>query len=385
MSNTIKKVAWALLAFLVIANLLIWITGNTHLYKGIANTYLKGRTGPDIDEFPIFSNRTVAAGEHQPLPNAADYNSKAIDTKAIEDYGTVAYLVIRNDSVRYEHYWDGYGPDSLSNSFSMAKSFVGALVGCALQDHLIQSLDQPVSDFLPEFNAGNGPMLTIRHLLTMSSGINFDENYVSPFAYPAIAYYGNDIRSLTLRYALTEQPGKTFKYLSGNTELLGMILEKATHKKLSQYMSERLWQPLGAKRSAKWSLDHADGMEKAYCCFNSNARDFSRLGLLYLHEGNWKGKQLLPAEYVREAVQAAPLQDETGKPNHSYGFQWWIIQYNNKNYPCCRGILGQYIILVPEKNMVIVRLGHRRSKERKDGNPIDIFLYLSTAIDHFGG
>ena len=121
MSNTIKKVAWALLAFLVIANLLIWITGNTHLYKGIANTYLKCRTGPDIDEFPIFSNRTVAAGEHQPLPNAADYNSKAIDTKAIEDYGTVAYLVIRNDSVRYEHYWDGYGPDSLSNSFSMAK------------------------------------------------------------------------------------------------------------------------------------------------------------------------------------------------------------------------------------------------------------------------
>ena len=379
----LKRLGWGLVGLLVLLNVIILISGNTHLYKGIVNTYLKGRSGPDINEFPIFSNRTVQAGQYQPIPNSSQYNKTQIDTKSIESYSSVAYLVIRNDSVCYEHYWDGYGPDSLSNSFSMAKSFVGALVGCALQDGYIKSLDQPVTDFLPTFSAGNGHLLTIRHLLTMSSGINFDENYVSPFAYPAIAYYGNDITSLTLRYTLTEQPGKVFKYLSGNTELLGLILEKATGKKLSEYMSQRLWMPLGAKKSAKWSLDHENGMEKAYCCFNSNARDFARLGLLYLHGGNWKGKQLIPEDYIRSSIVPAPLVEENGKPNKSYGYQWWIIQYNGKNYPCCRGILGQYIILIPEKNMVVVRLGHRRSTERRDGNPVDIFLYLSTAIDHF--
>ena len=381
--KVLKKILFVILLLVLILNAIIIITGSTYIYKGIANTYLKGRIGPDIDEYRIFENREVKSGTPLPLPNAHDYNAKQIDTKSFEPYGTVAYLILQNDSVKYEQYWDGYGSESVSNSFSMAKSFVGILVGCALQDGYIKSIDQPVGDFLPTFKQGPNAQLTIRHLLTMSSGIDFDENYTSPFAYPAAAYYGNDIIRLTNRYKVTEEPGKTFKYLSGNTELLALLLEKAASKKLSNYMSERLWQPLGASKSAYWSLDHKDGMEKAYCCFNSNARDFARFGLLYLHQGNWHGKQLVPESYVQEATRPAPTLTPEGQPNKSYGFQWWILHYKNLDLPYCRGILGQYIIVVPQKNMVIVRLGHKRDKVKEGDTPIDLFLYIDKAFQSF--
>jgi len=385
--NTLKKILLrtlkTLVLILVVLNLALLISGKTYIYFGLKNTYLKGRSGPDIDEYKIFSNREVKAGQFVPLPNGKDYNSKTIDTKAMDTYQTVAYLIIRNDSVRYEQYWDRYDENSLTNSFSMAKSFVGALIGCALQDGLIKNLDQPVGDFLPEFKEGPNSKLTIRHLLSMSSGINFDENYVSPFAYPAAAYYGKQIRNLTMNYKVTEEPGKNFKYLSGNTELLGMILEKCTGKKLADYMSERLWIPMGAKNSAFWSLDHENGMEKAYCCFNSNARDFSRFGLLYLHQGNINGRQLLPQTYVQESVRPAPLLNDKGAPNDAYGFQWWLLDYKGHHISCCRGILGQYIIVIPDKNMVIVRLGKKRDKVQIDYAPIDIFVYIDKALENF--
>ena len=376
-----KKILKGLLILIVLVNLVIIFTGDFYIYKGIVNTYFKGRMGPDIDEYKIFNYHEVKAGTYVPIPNGKDYNKQSIDTKAFEPYGTVAFLVIKNDSIRYEQYWDGYGENSVSNSFSMAKSFVGILIGCALQDGSIKSLDQPVGDFIPQFKEGNNTKLTVRHLLTMSSGINFDEDYINPFAYPAAAYYGRDITKLTLGYKVTEEPGKVFKYLSGNTELLAMIIEKATGKKLADYMSERLWQNLGTKNSAFWSLDHENGMEKAYCCFNSNARDFSRFGLLYLHNGNLNGKQLVPEDFVKQATQPAPLNTEEGKPNLCYGYQWWMIDYKGHHIPYCRGILGQYIFVIPDKNMVVVRLGHKRDKVKIGDTPKDVFVYLDAALN----
>ncbi|MBL7891780.1 MAG: serine hydrolase [Bacteroidia bacterium] len=381
--NILKKILKWFLIILVLINLFILVSGKTYIYKGLVNTYLKGRSGPDIDEYKIFYNREIKAATEITIPNGKDYNMQTIDTKAFEPYGTVAYLIIKNDSVRYEQYWDGYGENSVSNSFSMAKSFVGALIGCALQDGYIKSLDQPVGDFIPEYKEGENARLTIRHLITMSSGINFDEDYINPLAYPAAAYYGTDIKKLTLGYKVTEEPGKVFKYLSGNTELLGMIIEKVTGKTLSEYMSTRLWQPMGARNTAFWSLDQENGMEKAYCCFNSNARDFSRFGLLYLHNGNCNGKQLVTEEFVKQAVHAAPLLDENGKPNTCYGYQWWILDYKGHHIPYCRGILGQYIIVIPDKNMVVVRLGHKRSKEKQNDHPKDLFIYIDRALDAY--
>ncbi len=399
----LKKIGKWFLAILVLLNLAIIISGKTYLYKGVANTYLKGRSGPGIDEYKIFENRKVANGTYISWYHSKRYNSKRISPEAQKEFETmqsVAYVIVKNDSLIHEQYWDGYGEDSYSNSFSMAKTFISILVGIAIDEGKIKSIDQPVGDFLPEFKTGENAKLTVKHLLTMSSGMNFDENYVSPFAYPAAAYYGSDLKKLTNKYSVTEEPGKIFKYLSGNTILLGSILEKATGKKISEYASEKLWKPLGAKNDAFWSLDHADGMEKAYCCFNSNAPDFARIGELFLDSGKFNGIQIISPEYVINSIKPADLLDKNGKKNELYGYAWWLLPNylpaaslpdaqgqigNGHNIYYARGILGQYIVCIPDKKMVIVRLGKKREKQLPtEDHPKDVYHYIDAALEMYG-
>jgi CubicO group peptidase (beta-lactamase class C family) len=385
MMKIIRKIFYVLLALLIILNLVILISGKWYIYTAIENTYFKGRTGPSIDEFAAFSYREVADGENQEWAISSNYNKKSLsDTalKKIEGLLPAAFLVIKNDSILFEKYWEGYSRNSTTNSFSMAKTFVSILTGIAIDEGKIQSVDQKVGDFLDEFKKGDNQKVTIKHLLTMSSGIDFDENYVSPFAYPAAAYYGSDIRKLTLEdYKVTEEPGKVFKYLSGNTELLALVLEKATGKTLSEYASEKLWKPMGADNPAYWGVDRSDGVERAYCCFNSNARDFARFGKLYLNKGNWNGTQLVSEEYVENSITPADLNDISGKRNDKYGYSWWLVNYRSENIFYARGILGQYIIVIPQKNAVVVRLGHKRDKQKSNDHPVDIFKYIDAALE----
>jgi CubicO group peptidase (beta-lactamase class C family) len=384
----LKKIGKWFLIILVILNIAILATGRSYLYKGIWNTYLKGRSGPSISEYDIFDNREVKAGAEQKWHQSKNYNAKKIPSELephFNEMKTVAFVVIKNDSLTHEQYWDGFGPDSRTNSFSMAKTFVSILVGAAIDEGKIKSIDQPVSDFLPEFKEGSTSKLTIKHLLTMSSGINFDEDYVSPFAYPAQAYYGSDLKKLTYGYCVTEECGKTFKYLSGNSELLAFILMKATGKNLSEYMSEKLWIPLGAKNDALWSLDSENGMEKAYCCFNSNALDFARLGQLYLDSGKWNGNQIINADYVAKSIVPAELNDVDGKKIDNYGYAWWLIpDYKGHYIFYARGILGQYIICIPDQKMVVVRLGSKREKRHGNDHPLDLYYYIDAALEMYG-
>lgn len=382
-----KKILKWFLIILIVLNLAIIVFGKTYIYKGVANTYLKGRSGPSPTEYKIFDNREIKAGNYQKWDVSKNYNSKKITEEQQSEFAalqTIAYVVVKNDSLIHEQYWDGFGEDSYSNSFSMAKSFVSVLIGMAIDEGKIKSVDQPVTDFLPEFNDNRTPKLTIKHLLTMSSGINFDENYVSPFAYPAEAYYGTDLKKLTYSYKTVSEPGKEFIYLSGNTELLSFILSKATGKTLSEYASEKLWKPIGAKNSAFWSLDHKNGEEKAYCCFNSNAPDFARIGKLYLDSGRWNGRQLIAEQYVINSTTPADLISN-GEKNTEYGYAWWTIpEYKNHRIFYARGILGQYIICIPDKKMVIVRLGGKRKAERLNDHPLDVYMYIDAALDMYG-
>ena len=385
----LKKIGKWFLIILVLLNLAIIISGKTYLYKGIANTYLKGRSGPGIEEYKIFENREVASGTYLPWAHSKKYNSKPIPAEAQKEMDamqSVAYVIVKDDSLIHEEYWDGYGEDSYSNSFSMAKTFTSILIGIAIDEGKIKSVDQPVGDFLPEYKTGDNAKLTIKHLLTMSSGIDFDENYVNPFAYPAAAYYGTDLKKLTDKYSVKEEPGKVFKYLSGNSVLLGFIIEKATGKKVSEYASEKLWKPLGAKNKAFWSLDHADGMEKAYCCFNSNAPDFARIGELFLDSGKFNGVQIVSPEYVVNSVKVADLADVNGSKQQKYGYAWWLIpNYKGHNIFYARGILGQYIVCIPDKKMVVVRLGKKREKQLPtEDHPKDVYTYIDAALEMYG-
>lgn len=377
-----------LLILLVFLNILILVSGRSYLYKGIANTYLKGRTGVDIDDYPIFDNRTVKANPGKGWPVGKDYNVSKIPAQYVQEMEklhTIAYLVIKNDSIRHEEYWNGYSDTSHTSSFSMAKTFISILVGIAVDEGKIRSIDQPVGDFIPEYQEGDKSKVTIRHLLTMSSGINFTEDYKNPFGFPAEAYYGTDLRDLVFRYDAVEEPGKQFDYQSGNTMLLCFALSKATGMSVSDYASEKLWKPIEAEHDAYWSLDRKGGDEKAYCCFNSNARDFARIGKLYLDSGKWNGRQVVPEKYVLESVQPVPALDkDLNAQNTRYGYSWWLLpSYKGHNIFYARGILGQYIIMIPELKMIVVRLGEERSKEQISGHPKDLFWYIDAALEMY--
>lgn len=379
--KTVKKILVGLIIFVALASSIIFFTGNKHLFKAIATTYLVGKTGPSIDEYDIFENRTVEIGTPQPWAVSSSYNKKNNEKlhQQIEALNPAAFLVIKNDSIVFEEYWDNFNENSLTNSFSMAKSYIGMLIGIALDEGKINSIDDPVANYLPQYK--DHPELTIKHLLTMSSGINFDESYTSPFGHMAKAYYGKDIEKLNENYTVTETPGEIFRYLGGNTIILSFILEKVTGQTISEYMSEKVWQPLGAQNPALWNLDHKDGREKAYCCFYSNARDFARIGKLYLNKGLWNNQRIVSEDYVTESTcPAYYLKDGNGNLVDYYGYQIWTTYYKDMDIFFFRGIKGQYTIVIPDKNMIVVRLGKERSKEFVNNNPSDLYTYIDFAL-----
>jgi len=333
----------------------LYTTGNQFLIKGLWAAYLHGNTSATIGDAKFFDTRTVEAGVGQPWPESPTMNTQELSAelrKSLEDTRSVAFLIIKNGQVQHEEYWDGYSDSSRSNSFSMAKSITTMLVQCAIQDGLIKDWDQPVMDFLPELKGEFAPALTLRHLTTMTAGLDFNEHYSNPFDITAKLYYGPDVAQLMLdNVPVVAQPG-TYEYQSGATQLLGLALMKAIGRPLAEYASEKLWKPLGAEHSAQWHLDAEGGKELAFCCFNTNARDFARFGEMLLHHGNWKGTQVLDSSFVALAT--------VGHAVPYYGHGFWICDEFGTHIYYQRGILGQYIIVVPERQLVVVRLGHER-------------------------
>ena len=382
-----KFIKWffiVVISLLVIGEAAILISGKTFLNRVFAMTIFSGKMSPDIDELNLFPFREMAATKPQPWAVSVNYNKAKIDAslmQKMESFKTTSFLVIKNDSIIYENYWEQYNDKSVTNSFSMAKSFTAALIGIAIKKGLIKSVDEPVGNYIDSYKEGNKAKITIKHLLTMSSGIDFDETYSSPWAWPSEAYYGIDVNALTLKAVVKETPGITWKYKGGDTQLLGIILKKVLgYKTVSQFAAENLWQKMGAEQPAFWSLDKANGMEKVSCCWYATARDFARFAKLYMNKGNWNGEQILDSSYIQESIQLANLKDIDGKPNDKYGYQWWIMKHKGQDIFYCRGIRGQYIFAVPYSNLIVVRAGHKRASKKGDELPDDIFVYLDIAL-----
>jgi len=294
----------AILFGLVIITL--YITDTDYLIKAVRTIYLRGHTTAFLDDYKRFDNRVIENGTSQPWPNHTNYNSaKETDalTKANKDWGTVAYVIIKNDSIWFENYYDGYDANSKSNSFSMAKSYVSGLMGKAIMEGYIKSLDQPVCDFLPEFCEGKSGKMTVGDLSSMASGTN-------------------DLEKVMLGLKTVNEPGRSFKYSSGDTQMLAMVIEKATGKKLYDYLTESFWKPLGSENSTLWQLD-SDGHDlvKAYCCIASNAKDFARFGKLYKDHGKWNGQEVLDSAFVAKSLK--PRFPES--PLYGYGF--WLKEH----------------------------------------------------------
>lgn len=370
----IKKILAGLFLLISLLIVLAYIFNVDYLLKAVRTIYLNGHKTAFLDDYKYFDNRTIDNGTAQPWAIASDYN-KVEPTKELIDMhnkiGSVAFVVIKNDSLWSENYYDGYDKDSKSNSFSMAKSFVSASLGRAILDGKIKGLDQKVSDFFPSFNDQFSSQVTVGDLSSMSSGLNWDESYYSPFSITTRAYFDGNLNEVILGLKGISQPGKSYKYLSGDTQLLGMCIEKATGMSLANYVSDKFWKPMGAENEALWQTDKEDGIVKAYCCIASNARDFARFGKLYKQYGKWNNEVLLDSAFVAKSIQPR------FKDSPEYGYGWWLSDYKGKNIFYMRGHLGQYVIVIPEDDLIIVRLGHQNDKTIGDNkHSIDFYLYI---------
>jgi len=323
----------------------------------------------NITDHKIFPSRTIQKPENAfTFPNASKpfiQDSLTITSKGqtskitFEEYlisnKTVAYMVIQNDSILYENYFNDYEESSMVNSFSMAKSILSILVGIAIDEGKIKSIKEPVTNYITNLKDEKFQKVTIEHLLNMTSGIAFSESYTNPFGDAATFYYGTNLTKAVNNMEVIREPGTHFKYSSGDSQVLGMVLTAALKEvTISEYLERKIWKPLGMEYNATWSLDRKkDGVEKTFCCVNARARDFAKLGRLYLNKGNWNGTQIVSKEWVENSTKI----DSTGGKVARYQHQWWINQKDN-SYEA-EGILGQHMYVNPEKNVVIVRLGEK--------------------------
>ena len=300
----------------------------------------------------------MAALEKGPKTITAGQEESAFDT-FLEDHATVAFLIIHRDTIKYERYFKGYDLARIHTSFSMAKSVMSMLIGCAIEDGLIAGVDQPISDIIPELKKNGFDKVTVEHVLQMTSGLDFEESYVNPFGTAARYYYGRRLYKNMARMHLERAPGERFEYVSGNSQLLGWVLERALRAKgdqrtLTQYLQDRIWSPLGMEYASSWSVDRKEGgIEKTFCCLNAPARDFAKLGSLYLHRGNWRGQQLVPSNWVERSTAV----DTTNGSAARYQYQWWLP--SDEGDYMAQGILGQFIYVDPARELVMVRLGKK--------------------------
>lgn len=372
-----KLLKWVVILFGLLI-VILYATDTDYLIKAVRTIYLKGHTTAYLEDYKEFDNQSIAKGTPQPWENHVDYNKAEITDKlktTNEALGTIAYVIIKNDSIWFEKYYDDFNENSKSNSFSMAKSYVSGLMGKAIMDGYIKSLDQPVSDFLPKFSDGLAAKMTVGDLSSMASGTNWDEAYYSPLSITTRAYFDDDLEKVMLGLKVVDEPGKAFKYASGDTQMLAMVIEKATGKKLYDYFTESFWKPLGAENETLWQVDsEGHDLVKAYCCIASNAKDFARFGKLYKDHGKWNGQQILDSTFVAKSITPR------FKASPEYGYGWWLKQQNGKDFFMMRGHLGQYVIVQPDDNVIIIRLGHQKSADAGIGTYTnDISIYIEEA------
>lgn len=351
---------------------------------------------PDSRDSAKFNNVTIqksATPFHfkNNYPNTTYTKLKTrLDTSLIGTKTSV-FLVIKNDSIIYQYLSEGNSLASKQPSFSLAKSFVGTLIGIAVDRGEIKSTDELVIKYLPKLakNDERFNRLTIQHVLDMRSGFNFNERSFNPFSKIVRSYYGADLRKMVGKLKMKNEPGKVFEYQSINTQVLAFVLERATGKNIQTLLQERLWKPLGAESDALWSLDNKDNI-KAFCCINATALDFAKIGRLYLNGGNWEGQQIVSKKWVDITTNPDTLT------KRRYKNQFWATRdfkyfkdsvsavnsltkeklsypvekspdgryfYAKKVYDFkAQGMFGQSVYVNPQNKVIIVRLGNRQKK-----------------------
>ena len=344
-----------------------------------------------IDKGPVAFH--FAPGKPDAVPDTVEYSEgdtvKRVALKELlRTTGTHAFIVIRDNQLLYEDYFNGFERDSLCTAWSLSKSVTSALVGIAISEGYIKSLDDPITNYLPELKGRGFDPITIRNLLTMGSGIRYRISFF-PWDEFVLAGYYPDLRQLLLSdLTIVEPPGQSFHYNNFNTELLGMILERTTRHPPSQYLQEKIWKPIGMEYPATWSIDsERDGFEVTPILLNARAIDLARFGRLYLDNGNWDGRQIVPKDWVVESTAKDPddhrpwetfsrWQDKGGY----YKYFWWGVSRSDADYYYMGiGTYGQFIFVSPKTRVVIVRTADEDGIEPRQWR--EVFENIAEQVD----
>lgn len=273
----------------------------------------------------------------------------------LKDTKTIAFLVVRKDTIIYEKYLSGFDSSTLLPSFSIAKAYVSALTGAAIADGHIYSANDPVTKYLDGFKDERFSEVTIRHLLNMRSGIKFNEGYFNPFGHMAKYYYGTNLEKYVYNLKIRESPDTRYEYISCNTQVIAMVIEKATGKRLPDYLQEKIWVPAGMSSYATWNYDSKKHHNtKSFCCINATARDFAKFGRIYLNEGQYSNIQVLPESWIEQTMTVD--NDSKDSQGYSYMYQWRV---KDDKAIFAKGILGQFIYVDPANEMIVLRFGKK--------------------------
>lgn len=383
----LRTVALAVAAMLLLAAGAVQFSGHGYFWRALGATYLQGHATAHIDDADNFARRTIATGTPRPWPKDPRYNRRELEPTLrshLARHGTAAFLVAQDGALIHEQYFAPYDADSRTNGFSVAKTITTMQVGLAVGQGFVSGFDAPLTERLPEY-AGDarGAKATVAQLSAMKAGHDWTEHYYLPLNVTTELYYGGDAAGRVLRQGFEREPGRVFEYSSGSTQLLGVFLQRALAARepgltISAHLSRSLWQPLGMRRDALYTLDRPGeqgGIERTYCCVFATAQDFARLGQLLLQDGEWDGRPLLDRAFV-ERMRTPDLEPYYG---HSLWMDW---TYAHPFY-YMQGHQGQYVIVVPSLRLVVVRLGRYRNKQDKgpDGRtPAEVYRFVDQAV-----
>lgn len=377
-----KRILSITLGVLALTIAVVFAFGYDYLFTAVRLTYLKGKSGPNIDDGKLFPRNAIENGVAQPWKKDSLYNQKTLSPQLLKHLNanaTATFLVVKDGKLISENYWEGYNKITPTNSFSMAKTVTVLLAHLAIQDGKIKDMDQKLSAYFPQFKEDPlGKECTLADLAKMESGLDWDENYVNPMKPNAKAYFGNNLASWLLQRKFKVAPASQFEYQSGTTQLLGFAVREAIGMPLASYLSDKVWQPLGMELPAYWGTDQKNGIEKAYCCINATSRDFAKLGQLFINNGAWNQKQIINPTVI-DAMRTG-----TSLSKGAYGEGLWINDDAPIKHYYFRGLYGQYIICIPAFEMVIVRTGSSRNEAKdKKGRPQEVEFFVNEVVKTF--
>ncbi len=402
MKNIMKKVLLLGAGFIAITLILYLIAGSlVYPPEYIRRAILWGES--DVYDYQKFPERKIEPGD-DPFKFEINYEDESVQAffeadPKIDDLDsflaetkTQAFLVIHNDRIIYERYFNGVKRDSIVTSFSVAKSFTSALVGIAIHEGYIGSVEDPITLYLPELEERDVRFknITIRDLLMMASGINYSD--VVPLLHDdgAKTYYYPDLRDIALHGThIAGHPGEHFLYNNYHPLLLGMILERSTGMTVAGYLEQKIWKPVGMEYAGSWSLDNPEsGFEKMESGINARAVDFAKLGRLFLNQGVWNGSDVIPTAWITESTEEDksiqrenyyPADEFFTKAEGYYKYMWWGLPRSGGVYDySAAGKYGQFIYVSPEANLIIVRNGEKYGIEFADW--LQVFYRFASSI-----